>query len=178
MPSFTPNYALRYPATGEAADGPTGIGNLATDVDAVLKANFGDSASSNWPSFTWLGSVSNPTLGNSAVVARTCRQPGRIQLWSINISIGSTFVAGSGAWTFPLPVTPADPNGFGQTGTVWANDSGVKVMGMFYDIESSKINLFRLSNTGTTPWSATALTFADWTPNTNDSFKMSGWYEV
>jgi hypothetical protein len=33
----TPNYALRYPQPTDPADGPTHIGDLATDVDNVLK---------------------------------------------------------------------------------------------------------------------------------------------
>jgi hypothetical protein len=33
----TPNYALRYPQSTDPADGPTHIGDLASDVDGVLK---------------------------------------------------------------------------------------------------------------------------------------------
>jgi hypothetical protein len=35
----TPNYSFRYPASTDPADGPAGIGNLATDVDGVLKTS-------------------------------------------------------------------------------------------------------------------------------------------
>lgn len=130
-------------------------------------------------SLTWSGAGGNPTKGNSTYVARYSYVTPHTIAWNIFITVGSTFVAGTGAWTFNLPIAPADPNGYGQVGPVWGNDSGVKLVGgLSYDIESSKVTLFRLSSTGTTPWTMAALTFADWAPNTNDSIKMSGIYEV
>lgn len=182
----TANYLWPKPAGTDQPDGPSQVGVLADAIDttllAQLNAKIGNAGNVNWvdwsSSLSWIGSTGNPTKGNSVYVARYTYLTPHTVAFAANITVGSTFVAGTGFQKFNLPVTPADAAGYGATGTMWGNDSGVKFVAAMWEIEGSQINLFRYSSGATTPWTVVNLTFADWSPNVNDSLKISGLYEV
>lgn len=75
---------------------------LDTRVDAV-EADWVDYASS----FTLTSSGSAPSLGNSTVTARYLERPD-ITVYQFDITIGSTFSAGSGNYRIKLPFTATD----------------------------------------------------------------------
>lgn len=150
-------------------------GHIVTAAEFAL----GQDAWIDWSaSLAWTGSGGNPTKGNSVYVARYTYLTPKTVAFTWFITIGTTFVAGTGQQQFSLPVTPADTGGYGVIGNWWGNDSGVKLVGGLTDIESSKLTLFRHSSTATTPWTMVNLAFADWAPNTGDTLKASGFYEV
>lgn len=64
-------------------------------------------------SFTLTASTSNPTKGNSVYVAKYGRT-GRVITVTVDITIGSTFSAGSGTYRFLLPFTAANRYGVGS----------------------------------------------------------------
>lgn len=65
-------------------------------------------------------SSTDPTKGNSTYRAKY-QAVGKIVNYAFQITIGSTFTAGSGAYRFNLPVVPS--TGLGpNTGSAWVND--------------------------------------------------------
>lgn len=58
-----------------------------------------------WTSYTvtWGGTTTNPTLGNGTLTGRYL-QAGKLVIYSIQLTIGSTTTFGSGTYTFTLPV--------------------------------------------------------------------------
>ena len=130
MPSFTTNYALRYPTAAEAADGPTGIGNLATDVDTTLLAQLaklpkgiiarGDRASTSSTTISEIGVL---RLDNIAITAGrlyiiktgplplTSNTAGDVVFANIRTAVGGTATTGSslvGGQRLQWAVTSAD----------------------------------------------------------------------
>src|SRR5579864_7885838 len=58
-----------------------------------------------WASYTpsWTGSSTNPSLGNGSLTGRYT-QIGKVVLFSVVLTAGSTTTYGSGFWTFTLPI--------------------------------------------------------------------------
>lgn len=58
-----------------------------------------------WTAYTptWAGSTANPTLGNGTIAGRYI-QVGKLVIYSIQLTFGSTTTIGSGTYTFTLPV--------------------------------------------------------------------------
>lgn len=79
-----------------------------------------------WTSYTptWAGSTTNPTIGNSTLNFRYRRPAGAdLVIVAFAVFIGSTFSAGSGNYTWTLPVT-ASSNWSIFIGAAYIFDSG------------------------------------------------------
>lgn len=74
-----------------------------THVRDNLKA-IGDAWSTWTP--TWAATTTNPTLGNGTLDAAHITA-GKLFIFQIDLTIGSTTNPGSGTYSFTLPVTPA-----------------------------------------------------------------------
>lgn len=73
---------------------------LASDINDILAPGWTDYVST----FALTATTTNPTLGNSTVVARYRRAPtSDVMDVQIGITIGSTFSAGSGSYRWSLP---------------------------------------------------------------------------
>jgi hypothetical protein len=81
---------------------------------------------SDWAAYScsWLtfGAGADPTLGDGTLTARWA-QIGKIVIVKIRLVWGSTTSAGSGDWTFSLPVAPA-VNASTNVGTALTLDAG------------------------------------------------------
>ena len=71
---------------------------------------------------TWTASVTNPTLNNGTLTGRFSRD-GKLIDASVELVVGSTTSAGSGAYSFSLPFAAA--SGVPCVGSVWMLRSGV-----------------------------------------------------
>lgn len=79
-----------------------------------------------WTSYalSWTAATTNPTIGNSTVTAHYRRvSGGDLVIVRVSIGIGSTFSAGSGTYSWSLPVTAA-ANWGGSIGALYVFDSG------------------------------------------------------
>lgn len=83
---------------------------LAWGASAVLTGGPGSTSFT----FTLTGSSSNPTLGNSTTVSRYI-QLGRLVAVNYQLTIGSTFVAGSGSYRFALPIAASSNQALNST---------------------------------------------------------------
>lgn len=75
-----------------------------THVRDNLKA-IGDAWTTYVP--TWTAATTNPTLGNGTKTGRYV-QAGKLIIFSISITFGSTTTVGSGIYSFSLPATAID----------------------------------------------------------------------
>lgn len=84
----------------------SGLETILDQIESVTCPGWTDYTSS----FTLAASTTNPTLGNSSLIARY-RKPidSDIVHVQIKLTIGSTFSAGSGDYQWPLPVAEASP---------------------------------------------------------------------
>lgn len=107
-------------------------------------------------SLTLSASVTPPTKGNSTYVASYV-QRGQMVFFTGKITIGSTFVAGSGTYTISLPVAAsAAAQSALTTGPAMINDSGTSIRpGAVQIAGSTTMNIYSdavtgaaLSNTG------------------------------
>lgn len=94
MPSQSPGGVTQPDDTDPLAD-------IALAVRTVV-GEVGDPWISYAGTFTFTGTTTNPTLGNSTVVAKY-RRIGKTVHVRIKIIVGSTFAAGSGNYRFSLP---------------------------------------------------------------------------
>lgn len=93
MPT-TPTSGLPYPALTDPPNAPQQISNLAAAIDGrVFNSNL-------WTAFTptWTALNINPTLGNGTLSGRY-QKMGRMVIFDIWLSAGSTTSAGAGPWT-------------------------------------------------------------------------------
>lgn len=61
-----------------------------------------------WTAYTpvWTASTTNPTLGNGTLTG-AYMQAGKLVIWRLKLTFGSTTTVGSGTWSFTLPATAA-----------------------------------------------------------------------
>lgn len=90
------------PATW-AADEVVTAAKMNTHVRDNLKA-IGDAWTSYVPS--WTATTTNPTLGNGTLTGKYL-QAGKLVIFRIELTIGSTTTAGSGVYSLSLPVATA-----------------------------------------------------------------------
>src|SRR5689334_1454336 len=143
-------------------------------TDYVSAAPSGGSA------FTLTASSSNPTKGNSTYQADYRRPAGadRVDV-RIKLTIGSTFVVGSGTYRFGLPFTAAAGAAAVTTGSVWINDSTTNLRAgwLTLDGNTTYATAWILSST-TTPHTVAVLTHAvPQTWATNDVIEMQFSYQ-
>lgn len=76
------------------------VGDRVTYHDAAVEAMLAD-----WVAYTpsWLGSVTNPVLGNGILEGRY-KQIGKTVHFQMHLQFGSTTTLGSGNWSFTPPV--------------------------------------------------------------------------
>lgn len=96
MPS-TPVLALPYPAGTDAADVPYHMQQLAQAVETAL--------ASAWVAYTptWSASGGGHAIGNGSLVGAR-RLIGKTCYWRIIMTIGTSTSAGTGVWSWGLPV--------------------------------------------------------------------------
>ncbi len=138
---------------------------------AVPLTDFSDALTDYSTSFTITAATTNPTKGNSTYVAKYLAI-GKMMWYSVKITIGSTFSAGSGVYSFLSPQT-LDTN-IGQTGAAKVLDAGTKAyIAMVEPIDSTH---FAITQDAAT----TALTNAGpgtaWA--TGDIISFSGWWRL
>ena len=82
-------------------------------ADNALSARVTTLEDTNWTDYTGGGqfaltsSGTQPTLGNSVITARYKTEPGKVT-FQFDITIGSTFTAGTGNYRIKLPIASAD----------------------------------------------------------------------
>jgi len=70
----------------------------------------------------WTASISNPDIGNGALLGEYTRSGGKVSVL-LDLLIGSTTSFGSGRWRFSLPITPETETGGSQAFPVFLADS-------------------------------------------------------
>jgi hypothetical protein len=96
--------------------------------------------------FTVTASSVNPTKGNSTYVAKY-KQNGKDVLYNFKVTIGSTFVAGTGSYSFLVPV--ACESSRVAVGKVFVNDSGTALItgACTFDADATHVVVFLSSGT-------------------------------
>lgn len=104
MTATTANRAYPYPLSTDDVRPYEDIQALAsavdTDVQALYAASFVAWSS---PSLTWLGSSTNPALGNGSLIGRYQLLTTKLVRWQGRLQIGSTSTFGTGFWVFNPP---------------------------------------------------------------------------
>jgi len=102
MPT-SPVYGLRYPAPADPADVPSDLQKLTSDIESLI---------GNLKSYTptWTAATTNPVLGNGTLVGQWA-QVGKIIVFNLTWTAGSTTTFGAGPWRFGIP----GPVAAGQT---------------------------------------------------------------
>lgn len=175
MTLTTPVYALPYPESTDAPNGPSQIGALALAVEALLQA-FG-AGTAYTPVLT--ASVTNPTLGTGSSSVGRYSVIGKRVFFSAEIILGTGATAGSGFYTFSLPVAA-------RTGTPWQivpvegldSSTGRYVAGIG-EIASAGNSLTRIrfGDSGTTATSTSFGNATPWVWADADMIRVSGSYE-
>jgi hypothetical protein len=150
-----------------------------TWVDAV-QSNVGDAWIDWSANFTITANVTNPTKGNSTYSARYRQVNDHTILYTVRISIGSTFSAGSGIYSFAVPVASADSGMYGAAGAAWINDSGTTLrVGTVLAASASTLQIIIPKGTLTNGGEASNVTSSvPQTWATNDSINFTLAYEV
>lgn len=173
---------------GQTADGgevQTEIQALGNSVNNIVDAQISASAAITmtklanfvaWTDYTptWTTTGTAPSIGNGTLEGRYCRI-GNVVFFHIYLDFGSTTSAGTGNWSFALPVSVGsnvntlfpvscymrDTTGFGWGST--ANRAGNTILPLYIDSSSHLVNV-----TATSPFT--------WT--TGDDLHIAGSYEV
>lgn len=152
---FSVNYQGNLAASGTA--NVTGATTLSSTLDVTstttLSGNLvvgGQTWNTAWTdyssSLSITASPTPPTKGNSTYTAHY-KQIGKVVHYAGSITIGSTFSAGSGTYSFSLPVT-AEASALG-TGPVWINDSGTAILlGMLLLSSTTAFQIYLPSGAG------------------------------
>lgn len=147
--------AWTSPRTWLAGEKPSAA-TLNTHIRDNLKA-IGDAWTSYTP--TWSAATTNPVLGNGTMTGRYIAA-GKLIIFSISLTMGSTTTFGSGVYTFSYPVAPFDSGNNGNAG----------ITGFFYDASGTKpwsqigvgqtTTAFRLLDTSSNSYSTNAFPIA------------------
>jgi hypothetical protein len=70
---------------------------------------------------TWAGASTNPAIGNGTM-ASSYIQVGKLVIWQLQMTFGSTTTYGTGSWSWTLPVTAKAAKFF--VGSAWGLDTG------------------------------------------------------
>lgn len=158
--------AWTTPRTWVAGEVPTAA-ILNTHIRDNLAA-IGDPWTAYTP--TWTAATTNPTLGNGTLEGHYIKA-GRLVVFRVRLTFGSTTTVGDGTYTFSLP-TAASTGGSDAGGQgIARDDSAVSIMPVFGRILGSTIDMF----TGSGAVVTHAAPFA-WA--TSDSIKITGIYEA
>lgn len=132
--------------------------------------------------FAWTAASSNPTQGNSTYSARWRYVGLHTIRVCINLVLGSTFVAGSGVYSWSLPTAAADAHAYGAVGSIYILDSGTAVrIGhvVLSGLSSSLIVAYLVTTvTAGTNNVATQVGTGTQTWNTNDEIRIDFSYEI
>jgi hypothetical protein len=150
-----------------------------TWVDAVQN-NIGDAWTDYSASFALTANVTNPTKGNSTYSARYRQLNDHTIVYTVRISIGSTFSAGSGIYSFSVPVASSDSGMYGAAGAAWINDSGTTIrVGTVFAASASTVQIVIPKGTLTNGGESSNVTNSvPQTWATNDSINFTIVYEV
>jgi hypothetical protein len=146
-------------AVGDAADWKTPMNtiineinggldndNIASDAAIALSKLASDAATTYTP--TWIGSVSNPSLGNGTLTAYYIKV-GRVVHFLIKLTMGSTTTFGSGTYDFTLPLTASsDYETYFPLGNASGVDAGSGVAnGNAIIVDQTKVRIAKQANT-------------------------------
>lgn len=86
-------------SSGETSTYPAKIDGYRDALKALTEA---------WTSYTptWTGATTNPVLNNGSFSGSAYAQIGKLVIFRIVLTMGSTTTYGSGAWSITLPVAP------------------------------------------------------------------------
>lgn len=122
--------------------------------------------------FTFTASTTNPTKGNSTYTAKYAYLSTNRIIVDIRITIGSTFVAGTGIYIWSLPVASTAHAANATVGCLYILDSGVALR-VGCTIHNTVNGLQGILNGAGSPIGNTSQTW-----NTNDEIRITHIYEV
>lgn len=117
---------------------------------------------------TWTGSGGNPDIGNGTLNARYI-QFGKLVWIDLHIVFGSTTSAGTGSWSFSLPVTAANANGQSMSCVLF--DSGTNYRTGVGFLSSTTILRGMIDSASDYVGAGVPITWAS-----GDEIRISGWY--
>lgn len=120
------------------------------------------------------GATTDPTLGNSTLQA-SYRRPAESDLvhFVFKLTIGSTFSAGSGVYTFPLPIAMASPQIDSGNCMVFDTGAVIRVLAL---VPSTSTGLVAYVDSVGSAIGSTGPAGAGWA--TGDFLAASLWYSV
>lgn len=175
MTATTPVYALPYPETTDAPDGPSQIQALALAVETALIAlDARLDALEAWTAYTpvWGSSGTAPAVGNGTITGRYIKV-GKLVFWKVSLVLGSTSTVGTGNYTWTLPPFAASGSTVdNSTGIYLDNSAGTRYGVHPFRITGSTVNAVVASTNAL--FSATAPAV----PATSDRYDLQGFYEA
>lgn len=144
-------------------------------MNTHVRDNF-NALGSPWTSFTptWTANTANPSIGNGTMVGNYI-QAGKLVMFRIIITAGSTTNWGTGtySWAYPVaPVTSTNGTGLALTGVYW-NNGGNQPWGL--TCVSNGSSTFRMATTSGNSFITNAYPVAGATGNI---ISVSGTYEA
>lgn len=124
---------------------------------------------------TWAATTTNPTLGNGTLDAAYINT-GKLFVFQLDLTFGSTTTAGSGTYSFTLPVTPASAGRLQFNGVLFDTSASATypIVGLY---TGGVISLRQFPTTAGNPLAA--LTHASpVTLATGDVISLGGVFEV
>ncbi|OPC83000.1 hypothetical protein B4N89_20520 [Embleya scabrispora] len=150
--SAIPLWEVRVNAGANAGNGGVVWGSALTDRRTYTGWSRIDTGA--WTSYTptWTASGGGASLGNGTLAGRWMRV-GRLITVRTTLVLGSTTSAGSGYWSFSVPVVGATTTaGQAGLGSALATDAGVGVHHGVAMVGSAEAVVIAFSNAEDTPW--------------------------